>query len=115
MAKLLLSVMGAFSEFERSLIRERQREGIALAKKRGGVYLGRKRSLTVAQAAEVTRRAGEGESKTVLAREMGVTRNTIYLYLGRKGKGDDSSNARCTVPVVTPRSLPLAFVPPATR
>jgi DNA invertase Pin-like site-specific DNA recombinase len=39
MSKLLLSVMGAFAEFERSLIRERQREGIALAKK-AGVYEG---------------------------------------------------------------------------
>jgi DNA invertase Pin-like site-specific DNA recombinase len=41
MSKLLLSVMGAFAEFERSLIRERQREGIAVAKK-AGVYRGRK-------------------------------------------------------------------------
>ncbi len=45
MANLMLSVMGAFAEFERSLIKERQREGITLAKKRG-VYKGRKRSLT---------------------------------------------------------------------
>ena len=45
MSQLLLSVMGAFAEFERSLIRERQREGIALAKK-AGVYKGRKPSLT---------------------------------------------------------------------
>ena len=36
MSNLLLSVMGAFAEFERSLIKERQREGIELAKKRGG-------------------------------------------------------------------------------
>ena len=35
MAQLLLSVMGAFAEFERALIRERQREGIALARQRG--------------------------------------------------------------------------------
>lgn len=35
MANLLLSVMGAFAEFERALIRERQREGISLAKQRG--------------------------------------------------------------------------------
>ena len=40
MANLLLSVMGAFAEFERALIRERQREGIALAKQRGA-YRGR--------------------------------------------------------------------------
>ena len=35
LANLMLSVMGAFAEFERALIRERQREGIALAKQRG--------------------------------------------------------------------------------
>jgi DNA invertase Pin-like site-specific DNA recombinase len=44
MANLMLSVMGAFAEFERSLIRERQREGIALAKQRGA-YRGRKKAL----------------------------------------------------------------------
>ena len=42
MATIMLSVMGAFAEFERSLIRERQQEGIALAKQRGA-YKGRKR------------------------------------------------------------------------
>jgi DNA invertase Pin-like site-specific DNA recombinase len=42
MANLLLSVMGAFAEFERALINERQREGIALAKQRGA-YRGAKR------------------------------------------------------------------------
>ena len=44
MANLMLSVMGAFAEFERALIRERQREGIALAKQRGA-YRGRKKAL----------------------------------------------------------------------
>jgi DNA invertase Pin-like site-specific DNA recombinase len=47
MANLMLSVMGAFAEFERALIKERQREGIALAKQRG-VYTGRKRALSPA-------------------------------------------------------------------
>ena len=42
MAHLMLSVMGAFAEFERTLIRERQREGIALVKQRGA-YKGRKK------------------------------------------------------------------------
>jgi DNA invertase Pin-like site-specific DNA recombinase len=41
MANLMLSVMGAFAEFERALIRERQREGITLAQQRG-VHKGRK-------------------------------------------------------------------------
>ncbi len=85
MANLLLSVMGAIAEFERELIKERQREGITLAKKRG-VYRGRKLSLTAAQAGELLKRIGAGESKTKLAKELGVTRNTIYMYLGRGGK-----------------------------
>ena len=45
MATLLLSVMGAFAEFERALMRERQREGVALAKERGA-YKGRRPTLT---------------------------------------------------------------------
>jgi DNA invertase Pin-like site-specific DNA recombinase len=49
MANLMLSVMGAFAEFERALIRERQREGIALAKQRGA-YRGRKKALSPEQA-----------------------------------------------------------------
>ena len=57
MANLMLSVMGAFAEFERSLIRERQREGIALAKQRGA-YKGRKKTLTPERAAELVQRAG---------------------------------------------------------
>ena len=55
MANLMLSVMGAFAEFERALIRERQREGIALAKQRGA-YRGRKKSLA-AENAELRRRS----------------------------------------------------------
>jgi DNA invertase Pin-like site-specific DNA recombinase len=84
MANLLLSVMGAIAEFERELIKERQREGIALAKKRGA-YHGRKRTLTAAQAATLVQRITAGESKTKLAKELGVSRNTVYMYLSRGG------------------------------
>ncbi len=87
MANLLLSVMGAFAQFERELIRERQREGIALAKRRGA-YVGRKRSLTPVEAADLLRRVGCGESKTALARELGVTRDTIYRYIRRAQPGE---------------------------
>ena len=38
---LMLTMLGAFAQFERSLIKERQREGIALAKTKGTVYKGR--------------------------------------------------------------------------
>ncbi len=85
MANLLLSVMGAIAEFERELIKERQREGIAIAKKRGA-YVGRKRTLTAAQAVVLLERIAAGESKTKLANELGVSRNTIYMYANRGGK-----------------------------
>src|SRR5271155_5993078 len=71
MSKLLLSVMGAFAEFERSLLRERQREGIAIAKK-AGVYKGRKPSLTAERVAELRRLISAGEKKAALAREFGI-------------------------------------------
>lgn len=61
---LMLSVMGAFAEFERALIRERQREGIALAKQRGA-YQGRKKTLTPERAAELVQRSVAGVPKTV--------------------------------------------------
>ncbi len=80
MANLMLSVMGAFAEFERALTRERQREGIALAKHRGA-YRGRKKALAPDQAAELCRRAAAGEKKAQLAREFGVSRETLYQYL----------------------------------
>ena len=80
MAQLLLSVMGAFAEFERALIRERQREGIALAKLRGA-YRGRKRKLSAEQGEALRRRVAAGEKKAGLAREFGVSRETLYQYL----------------------------------
>ena len=80
MANLMLSVMGAFAEFERALIGERQREGIALAKTRGA-YRGRKKALSDDQVVALQQRAKSGEQKAVLAREFGVSRETLYQYL----------------------------------
>ena len=80
MANLMLSVMGAFAEFERSLIRERQREGIALARQRGA-YRGRKKSLNDEQIAELKRRVSAGEPKALIARDFGISRETLYQYL----------------------------------
>ncbi|QBJ96799.1 recombinase family protein [Rhodococcus sp. ABRD24] len=74
---LMLSVMGAVAEFERSLLLERQREGIAVAK-REGKYKGRAFALSAEQAAEMTRRLSAGESAAALAREYGVSRATVY-------------------------------------
>ena len=86
MSNLVLSVMGAFAEFERCLIRERQREGITLAKKRG-VYKGCKPSLTECQIAELRSRMLAGEKKAALAKAFGISRETVYRYLKRVAAG----------------------------
>jgi DNA invertase Pin-like site-specific DNA recombinase len=80
MATLPLSVMGAFAEFERALILERQRDGITAAKA-NGVYTGRKPALTDQQANDLRARAAAGERKAALAREFGISRETVYSYL----------------------------------
>jgi DNA invertase Pin-like site-specific DNA recombinase len=79
MANLMLSVLGAVAQFERDLIKERQREGIALAKQRG-VYRGRKKALSEDRVAELRQRAAK-EKKATLAREFGISRETLYQYL----------------------------------
>jgi len=85
MASLMLSVMGAFAEFERALIHERQREGIALAKQRGA-YKGRKKSLSQTEVAQLRERLTTGISKAQVARALGISRQTLYQYL-RAGEG----------------------------
>jgi len=82
MSLLLLSVMGAFAEFERSLIKERQKEGIALAKNRGA-YKGRKPALTTEQIQSVKTRVHQGDKKSHIARDFGISRETVYQYLKR--------------------------------
>ena len=79
MSKLLLSVMGAVSEFERALILERQREGIAQAKARGA-YKGRKP--VDAKLLEDTRQMlASGKSESSVAKQLGIARTTLYKYL----------------------------------
>jgi DNA invertase Pin-like site-specific DNA recombinase len=80
MANLLLSMLGAVAQFERELIRERQREGIALAKAKGNVYRGRQHSLSAEKAAALRARIVAGEQKAKLAREFGISRASVYNY-----------------------------------
>ena len=80
MANLLLSMLGAVAEFERALLLERQREGIAVARA-AGRYKGRRPTLSTARIAEIRRRAAAGEKKAALAREFGVSRETVYCWL----------------------------------
>lgn len=80
MNDLMLSMLGAFAEFERSMIKERQREGIELAKAEGRMK-GRPTSLTPEQITIIKDRAQQGASKVALAAEFKVTRTTIYAAL----------------------------------
>ncbi|WP_085674943.1 MULTISPECIES: recombinase family protein [unclassified Pseudomonas] len=78
MQKLMLSMMGSFAEFERSMIRERQKEGIAKAKEKG-VYKGRTK--TVDDAAIRAAIAGDGITKGLsfrgAAEHLGVSLSTV--------------------------------------
>jgi len=79
-AKLMLNIMGAVAEFEREMLLERQREGIALAKAEGK-YRGGKFKLKAAQVADLRKRATAGENKAALARELNISRQSLYSYL----------------------------------
>lgn len=77
MDRLLFQVLGAFAEFERSLIRERQREGIAIAQAKGKRF-GRPKALTTDQVAEAKERVAAGETPSSIARDLGVSRQTVW-------------------------------------
>lgn len=85
MSQLMLTLSATFAEFERNISKERQREGIENAKKKG-LYKGRKPVLTENEAKRVCYMINNlGMSKGKVAREYNVCRATIYAYL-RKGK-----------------------------
>jgi DNA invertase Pin-like site-specific DNA recombinase len=80
LSKLMLSMMGAFAEFERALILERQREGIAIARQKN-TYKGRVKVLDASKVAAVKERIAAGVNKAKVAREFGISRPTLYSYL----------------------------------
>ncbi|HEL3814875.1 TPA: recombinase family protein [Stenotrophomonas maltophilia] len=79
--KLMFNLLGAFAEFEADIRAERQRDGIALAQRKG-VRFGRKRSLTVAQEERIRRlRSEEGFGITQLAERFAISRSGVYRAL----------------------------------
>jgi DNA invertase Pin-like site-specific DNA recombinase len=78
---LMFTMLSAFAQFERSLIRERQREGIALAKAKGTVYKGRKPALNTERITQLREQAVAGVNRTKLAKEFGISRETLYQYI----------------------------------
>lgn len=79
-ATLMLQLLGAVAQFERALIRERQQEGIALARARG-VYKGRKPALDDAAAQTLRDMAAQGVPKVDIAHQLGISRASVYEYL----------------------------------
>lgn len=86
MNELMFFLLGAFSQFERNLIRERQREGIVLAKIRGK-YKGKKNCLGENQIKELKAKYAMGVPKYRLAKDYKVSRPTIYRYLKMEENG----------------------------
>lgn len=80
MSELIFNVMAAFAEFERALIRERQREGVQIAKAKG-LYKGRPAEMTQERLQEIRVRIDAGEAKARVAKEFGISRDTLYRYL----------------------------------
>ena len=77
--QLMMTMLGAVAQLERSLILQRQKEGIAIAKSKGK-YKGGKNKLSPEQVAELKELAKE-KSITALAKQFGITRPTCYAYL----------------------------------
>ena len=78
-AALMLHVLGAFAQFERSVIRGRAREGIALAKA-AGRYKGGKPKLSEAQVSSLNAMLKSGVPVARAAKAFGITRPTVYRY-----------------------------------
>lgn len=77
--ELQLHIIAAVAQFERNLILERQREGIQIAKREGRYKnVGRKASLSDDDIAVIRQRIGNGEKIAHLAKELGISRQTIY-------------------------------------
>lgn len=81
MDTLLMQILGAFAQFELALMKERQREGIAIAKAKGK-YTGRKQALTAEQIEDARARRDLGVPISKIARDLGVARTTLYAALG---------------------------------
>ncbi len=81
-SKLMLQIMGAVAEFERSLIKERQLEGIAKAKQ-AGKHLGRMPALNDSQVLEAQQMVSDGTLKTKIAEHFKISRQALYRNLKR--------------------------------
>lgn len=85
-ARLMLTILAGVATWEREIMLERQREGIAKAKSEGK-YLGRKPTARN-QAAEVATLKAAGVSPTTIAKQLGMSRMSVYRCLDHAGAAD---------------------------
>lgn len=78
----ILQLLGSFAEFERSIIRERQREGIEMAKRKGKKF-GRGKAITPAKEAEARKLGELGMSSRVIGRQVGCSHASVQRILRR--------------------------------
>ena len=85
MEELMVNMLSAFAEFERSIIRERQREGIAIAKEKG-VYEGRKSIHSAEKREAIVLEANQSDmfgpkpKKKDICKKYKISRKTLYRY-----------------------------------
>lgn len=82
MGRMVITVLGMVADMELKFIKDRQRAGIEAAKRKG-VYKGRRKAV---DEAEIRRRVAEGMPKTQVARDLGISRMTVYRALQRPGE-----------------------------
>lgn len=91
--KLLFHVLGSIAEFERDLIRERTRAGVAAAKRRGK-RLGRPKAIRgFAAWKTVEERIATGTSMAAIARELGVSRASVSRHLATRAQVEEEQRA----------------------
>lgn len=95
-ANLMFAMLGAFAQFERSLIRERQREGIEIAKAKG-VYKGKQPKLKTEQLERLRYLIDQGVPKAQVARKFNISRETLYRILREQTDIIDDNQQR-TIP-----------------
>ena len=81
MSNLLLGILSSLAEWERDVIKSRQMEGVKIAQEKG-IYkerCGRKPKLTEEQIQEVKKKISAGEARAAVAKEYGVSRQTVYV------------------------------------
>jgi DNA invertase Pin-like site-specific DNA recombinase len=106
MSKVMLQIMGAIAEFERSLILDRQKEGIKKALEKG-VQFGRKKSVDDEKMIQIIELLRAGKNKSEVCKKVGISRSTLYRELKSRNIEVETIITAPGLPVETQLSLPI--------